>query len=102
MVTIHLESAVVPEPLGRRALPPEQGKMDTTPAMEGFKPQDCSQEQSSPQAWLLFTTSVHCWPLLETGCWLGGPLPGAAQPCLGFYDWCSKICDMAWHDNVLN
>lgn len=69
------------------------GRAAGTPAlaMEGSEPQGCSQEQSSPQAWLVLTTSVRCWLLLEMGCWLGEPPPGAAQSCLGLYGWRSKI-----------
>lgn len=37
MVTIHLESAVVPEPLGRNSsLPPQQGSTDTSPGCGGL------------------------------------------------------------------
>jgi len=63
MVTIHSESAVVPEPLGRRALPPWQGSRDTSPGYGGL------QTSKLPPGTLLPTSVAahhHRHPLLVT------------------------------------
>lgn len=75
-----------------------------TPALsvEGSKLQGCSRKEFSPQAWLLLISSVCCCTLLETGCWLGGPLSGAVQPCLGFSVCCNKIrYSMTQHGTIV-
>lgn len=37
MATTHSENTEVPEPLGRRALPPWQGSRDTSPGYGGLR-----------------------------------------------------------------